>query len=118
MRDSEPFPLPYSGAPYDTPPANQPSRRTKDELARRADRSQRRGAFESLEVQADAFVSRTRVTAGASVGTLGMSLLSTLSKYEEQLNEVAPMGAHRYRALADAVTVLAIEEILDLRQGG
>jgi hypothetical protein len=109
----------YGGSPYGTQPAAaQPNRQTRRALARRPDQIQERGALQALEVQAAAFVGGTRITAGVSLANMAMPMLGALSNLEDQLNEVAPTGGQRYRAIADAVTVLAIEEIISLRQGG
>jgi hypothetical protein len=111
----EPIRPPYSGTPYDTPPANRETRRA---LARRPDRIKERGALQALDVQADGFVGGVRITVGVSLANMTMPMLGALSNLADQLTDVAPSGGQRYAALADAVTVLAIEEIVNLRQGG
>lgn len=119
MPQLEPFPPSHGGNFYGTQPAaDPPNREARRALARRANRSQQRGALQSLEVQAAAFVSGTRITAGVSLANMAMPMLGALSNLADQLTDVAPSGAQRYAAIADAVTVLAIEEVIKLGQDG
>lgn len=89
-------------------------RSTRRRVGRAIDRQAVRAVVQAASAQADAHVADTRVQEAAYVTDTALLLTARLSKHEEDLIRMAPLGEARYRHLVDNFAMQAGDEIRGL----